>query len=852
MTLNKYHQKRNFGSTAEPPGEIQKSERALIFVVQKHAATRLHYDFRLEMEGVLKSWAVPKGPSMNPEDKRLAMMVEDHPYEYKDFEGNIPEGNYGAGNVIVWDHGTYTSTDHTANQDPEDSLLAALKKGHLSIILKGEKLKGEFSLVKMTGKQENAWLLFKKSDSFATNKDILIKNKSVMSNITLESLEKKQKKSTSSETKKSISNDRQVELSGMPKLPAEFISPMLAEITTQTFDDQNWVFENKYDGYRTIAVINPDQVNLYSRNHLSFNKSFGSIVQELKKIEHIAVLDGEAVILNNTGHSDFQLLQNHLKSGGGTLTYFVFDILNLDGNDTRNLTLLERKELLKMLLAKYSFQNIFYSEHIIGKGKAYFEQAVKNQQEGIMAKKSDSPYRSGRRSSDWLKIKIVMTEEAIIAGITEPRGTRNFFGALLLARYEDGKLKFIGKCGTGFDEKTLKDLYSKFEPEFTNSSPFTDKINLPDKIQWLRPKYVCQVKFAEWTQDDHLRHPVYLGLRIDKRANEVSLTNDKNAIPMKTQTEKTQNKPSGNAVKYENDSDLKIGKINLHLTNQNKIYFPEDLISKGDLINYYTQVSEIILPYLKDRPQSLNRFPNGISGKNFYHKDMDIDKIPTWLKTYTTFSESNQSNIDYLLCNDLATLLYMANLGCIEINPWNSTIKNIEKPTWVVIDLDPEKIEFREVVKTALVVKEVLDNMGISCYCKTSGATGLHIYIPLASQYDYHTAKIFAELVANMVNEQLPDTTSIVRAVQQRQNRVYIDFLQNNIVQTLAAPYSVRPRPGATVSTPLDWDEVNDTLSPDQFTIKNIPDRIKEKGDLWKPVLGKGVNLKKIVSEYKK
>ena len=321
---------------------------------------------------------------------------------------------------------------------------------------------------------------------------------------------------------------------------------------------------------------------------------------------------------------------------------------------------------------------------------------------------------------------------------------------------------------------------------------------------------------------------------------------------MKTQTEKTQNKPSGNAVKYENDIDLKIGKINLHLTIQNKIYFPEDLISKGDLINYYTQVSEIILPYLKDRPQSLNRFPNGISGKNFYHKDMDIDKIPTWLKTYTTFSESNQSNIDYLLCNDLATLLYMANLGCIEINPWNSTIKNIEKPTWVVIDLDPEKIEFREVVKTALVVKEVLDNMGISCYCKTSGATGLHIYIPLASQYDYHTAKIFAELVANMVNEKLPDTTSIVRAVQQRQNRVYIDFLQNNIGQTLAAPYSVRPRPGATVSTPLDWDEVNDTLSPDQFTIKNIPDRIKEKGDLWKPVLGKGVNLKKIVSEYKK
>jgi bifunctional non-homologous end joining protein LigD len=836
MIVSKYHQKRKFDSTREPKGELQQAGNALIFVVQQHAASHLHYDFRLEMEGVLKSWAIPKGPSMNPDDKRLAVMVEDHPYDYKDFEGNIPKGNYGAGNVIVWDKGTYIPADDSKKEASEKILLAGLKKGHLSIILQGEKLKGVFSLVKMHGDQDNAWLLMKKTDSFATDKDILKKDKSVNSGETLKSLETRYKsgKSAVKENKK-----EQLET-------AEFIAPMLAETATKPFDDQLWVFENKYDGYRTIAVINSDKVNLFSRNGLSFDKKFKTIAEELKKISHTAVLDGEVVIEDDSGRSDFQLLQNNLKTGKGTLSYYVFDLLNLDGQDIRSLKLSERKELLKMLLNKSTLSNVLYSEHVTAEGKSFFDLAKTNQQEGIMAKKSDSPYRAGKRSSEWMKIKITRSEEAVIVGITEPRGSRRYFGAILLARYDGENLIYAGKCGTGFDFRSLKDLYSKFESAFTNESPLNKAVKVREKVQWIKPVFVCQVKFTEWTNDNHLRHPVFMGLRADKKAEDVKVT-----TPIEIPDMKEKASPARKSHKYKNESDLKIGRVNVHLTNQNKIYFPEDSISKGDLIAYYEQVAEIILPYLKDRPQSLNRFPNGIYGKSFYHKDMDVERIPSWLKTYKTYSESNNADIDYLLCNNKASLLYMVNLGCIDINPWNSSIKHITKPDWVVIDLDPEEIDFKEVVRTALVVKEVLDELKIDAYCKTSGATGLHIYVPLAAKYDYEAVKIFAELISHSVNSRLPETTSILRPVKKRKHRVYIDFLQNRIAQTLAAPYSVRPKPGATVSTPLEWSEVNEDLSPQMFTIKNALQRFAQKGDLWKPVLGKGANLEKLFEKKK-
>jgi len=507
MTLNKYNQKRNFNFTEEPKGENVKLQNDLIFVVQKHAASHLHYDFRLELDGVLKSWAIPKGPSMDPNDKRLAIMVEDHPYTYKDFEGTIPEGNYGAGTVIVWDNGTYTLPEEQSKAATENKLKTDLEKGHLSFILKGTKLKGEFSLVKLNNKEDNSWLLIKKNDSYATDIDVLKKDKSVISKATLKDVEKK------SIPIKENGN-------------AEYIKPMLAHTVEKPFDDKNWIFETKYDGYRTIAVINPDQVNLFSRNHLSFNKNFKEIADELKKINHVAVLDGEIVIEDVTGRSDFQLLQNYIKTGKGKLKYYVFDILNLDGNDTSNLSLLQRKELVEILLNKFSLSNVFYSQHIQEKGISFYEQAIKKKLEGIMAKEANSQYKAGKRSAEWLKIRISQQEEAIIIGITESKTSRGYFGALLLAQYDHEKLRFIGKCGTGFKEETLKELYEQFEPYFIEESLMKDKIPIRDKIKWLKPKFVCQVKFTEWTQDHYLRHPVFQGLRIDKKANEVLFSLD--------------------------------------------------------------------------------------------------------------------------------------------------------------------------------------------------------------------------------------------------------------------------------------------------------------------------------------
>ena len=837
MSLSKYNQKRDFKQTQEPKGKKQKSAKELIFVVQKHAASHLHYDFRLEIDGVLKSWAVPKGPSMNPDDKRLAMMVEDHPYSYKDFEGTIPEGNYGAGNVIVWDNGTYTPDEPSTN--PVKTLLAALDKGHLSFILKGKKLKGEFSLIQLKGKQENAWLLIKKQDPYAIESDILDQNQSVISQRTLEELEKNSEKITERSNSKK-SNDS-------APTPAVFIKPMLASTKEKAFDDSDWVFENKYDGYRAIAVINPTDVQLFSRNRLSFNSNFKPIADELQKLDHIAVLDGEIVVEDENGKANFQLLQNYLKTGFGTLKYYVFDLLNLDGNSITELSLLERKELLKILLNKYDFKNVLYSEHTIEKGIDQFDNVIKNKGEGIMAKRANSIYSSNKRSNDWLKIKIANEEEAIIIGITKPKNSRKYFGAILLGQYYGKRLQFIGKCGTGFTDATLKELYAKLESYFMEESPLSEKTGIRDEIQWVKPKLVCQVKFSEWTNDRHLRHPVYMGLRIDKKPAEVFVPSNAKA----NKTTKTQVKVDIMKQKLthetETDYDLKIGKTTLHLTNQNKIYFPEDGITKGEVVQYYNEVADFILPYLKDRPQSMNRFPNGINAPGFYQKDVDVDKIPSWLKTKKVFSESNEEYLNYLICNDKATLLYMANLGCIDMNPWNSTIKHIENPDWLVIDIDPEKDDFKEVVKTALIVKEVLEELETDCYCKTSGATGLHIYIPLGAQYDYDSIKILGELLAIEIQSRLPKTTSLERSIKKRNHKIYIDYLQNRRGQTLAAPYSVRPKAGATVSTPLEWSEVNSKLHPSQFTIKNVLKRFEKKGDLWQPVLGKGANIKRIL-----
>lgn len=617
---------------------------------------------------------------------------------------------------------------------------------------------------------------------------------------------------------------------------------MLAETSSKPFNNKNWIFETKYDGYRCITVID-QHVNLFSRNKLSFNDKFENIFIELKKISHKVILDGEIVIEDNVGRSNFQLLQQYQKTKKGIVKYYVFDILNLDGNDVTTFSLIKRKELLQLLLSKFPSEHIIFSPHIAEKGIDFYELAIKKNWEGIMAKDANSMYRIGKRTDEWQKIKILQQTETFIIGITLPKGARMYFGAIMLAQLEDNVLKYVGNCGTGFDDNTLKNLYQKFETYFTDISAVKEKVKIIGKIQWMLPHFVAIIKYAEMTADGHLRHPVFLGLKVEKVNLADTELSPKNDVKIDTSLESN----------TQHSIDLTIGKNIVHLTNQNKIYFPESNITKGELINYYNQIAEIILPYLINRPQSMNRFPNGINGQSFYHKDVDVSKIPNWLQTVKIYSDSNVKHIDYLLCNDKETLLYMGNLGCIELNPWNSAIQNIENPDWVVIDLDPEKDDFLEVVRTALMVKKVLDQLEIDCYCKTSGATGLHIYLPLEAKYTYETALIFAELIARRIVEKLPETTTILRNIKSRNHKIYIDYLQNRHGQTLASVYSVRPKPGATVSTPLEWNEVNDTLHPSQFTIKNTLKRLEKKGDLWKPVLKSGVDLnlviKKIISE---
>jgi bifunctional non-homologous end joining protein LigD len=604
---------------------------------------------------------------------------------------------------------------------------------------------------------------------------------------------------------------------------------MLAKIGDKPFDSDDWVFEIKYDGYRALALIDQN-VDLISRNNLSFNKIFAPLLNDLKKLKHSAILDGEVVIENAKGVSDFNLLQNYQRSGAGILKYYVFDILMLDENDIRNLPLLKRKELLKLLIEKQNLKQTFFSKHIKKNGIQFYKQAIKQGLEGIIAKNEKSLYYSGKRSNMWLKIKINQEEEAIIIGLTAPQGNRKEFGALLLGAYKNGILTYIGNCGTGFSDVTLKEVYTKLQPYFIAISPLKENITLNKKVQWVKPKLICQIKFSEWTKDGFMRHPVFMGFRIDKKANEVMITAEENTL------------------KKSSAYDIQIEKKKIHITNPQKIYFPDDQITKNDIIKYYDEISPIILPYLINRPESMNRFPNGITGEHFFQKDVDADKIPEWIKTKKIYSESNSKFVNYILCNNKATLLYMANLGCIELNPWNSQIARLENPDWAVIDLDPEDIAFKEVVKAALQVKKIMDQVETECYCKTSGATGLHIFIPLAKKYNYDVVKSFAELIAHNVFASLPATTSIIRNPQKRQQKVYLDFLQNRKGQTLAAPYSVRPRLGASVSTPLEWHEVNNKLDPGNFTIKTIFKRLDKKGDLWKPVIEKGADIEKIIN----
>jgi bifunctional non-homologous end joining protein LigD len=816
MSLNLYHHKRHFNQTPEPRGKEADSRGPLRFVVQKHDASRLHYDFRLELDGTLKSWAVPKGPSLNPADKRLAMMVEDHPLDYRTFEGIIPEGNYGAGSVIVWDQGTYHAGDADDRNGSEKSLRAGLAKGHLTFVLEGEKLRGEFSLLKLRRGEENAWLLIKKQDEHASTEDVGKEDRSVISGLNLEEIAA----GKSARTKKAAAKPKGVRRK-KPKSTAmpHDIKPMLASLVEEAFDRDDWLFEIKWDGYRAIAEVTTDKVRLYSRNHKSFENRFAPIFTALGDLGHEAVLDGEVVVLDKDGRSQFQLLQYYQKSGIGNLQYFVFDLLYLDGRDLRSLPLRERKALLAGVLK--DVPNVRVSEHIEKRGIDFFRAAAKQGLEGIIGKDGNSPYREGTRNLDWVKIKTSQRQEAVIGGFTAPRGSRAGLGALVLGVYEGDQLVYIGHTGGGLDTQGLEDLRERLDPLIQKECPFEKKPKTNAPVQWVKPRLVCEVRFQEWTGDGRMRQPIFVGLREDKPARQVKREKE---LP----ASKVADKKSGPTPT---------------LTSLDKIYWPDDSYTKGDLIEYYRGIAPVILPYLRDRPMSMHRHPNGIDADSFFQKDVSKQPPPEWVETVVVPADDGKKRVEYVLCQNEETLLYLANLGCIEMNPWTSHVPTLDRPDFLVIDLDPEAITFEKVVEAALTLRKVLDKAEIECLCKTSGKRALHICVPLGAKYDHDVARQFAELLATQVNAVIPETTSLERRPVNRQRKVYLDYLQNRRGQTLAAPYSVRPAPGATVSTPLKWTEVKKSLDASRFTIRTILKRIEKVGDLWKPMDGRGVDL---------
>jgi bifunctional non-homologous end joining protein LigD len=617
---------------------------------------------------------------------------------------------------------------------------------------------------------------------------------------------------------------------------------MLAKLHEGAFNDPDWIFEIKWDGYRAIAELNKKDLRLYSRNGLSFRDDYALVYEELKKIKKDVVLDGEIVALDHEGKAHFQLLQNYKNDKSVPICYYVFDCLYINGKSIEDKPLIERKKLLKRLLPKSNI--IRYCDHVEERGKDFFVLMQQQGLEGMIAKRANSTYAEDTRSSNWLKVKHVLTEEAVIAGYIEPRGGRKYFGSLVLGIYKRGKFVYIGHTGTGFNDRTLKDVYARLQPLKTDKSPFGADVPLNGKVTWVKPKLVCNLKYSEITGTGTRRHPVFLGMRIDKEAEEVHeevrYTDSPHSKSKKTTIAKPRNMETIKGL----------GAKKVAFTNLDKVFWPDEGYTKGDVIKYYNAVYAYIIKYMKDRPESLFRTPNGIEAGGFFHKDAGL-AAPDWVKSVPLYSGSAEKEINYIICNDRPTLLYLANLGCIEMNPWNSRLLHLDNPDYLVMDIDPsDNNTYDQVVETANVIKEILDKAGAASFPKTSGATGMHIYVPLGAKYAYEQAKEFAHLIATLAHDQLPEFTSLERSLSKRgKDHIYIDYLQNRRGQTLSCAYSLRPKPRATVSTPLEWKEVKKGLLPTDFTFKNIMQRVEKKGDLFSGVLLKGIDMMKCIKK---
>ncbi len=634
---------------------------------------------------------------------------------------------------------------------------------------------------------------------------------------------------------------------------------MLATLT-EPFDQEGWVYEIKWDGYRAVSIANAEKSILLSRNNKSFNEKFYPVRQAIADWGIQAVVDGEIVVLDDHGKPDFGSLQNWRSEADGDLVYYVFDLMWLNGYDLTKVPLAERRELLMQILP--AGHSIIRMSNAFDSTASDLLKAVRKMGlEGIMAKKEDSLYYPGTRSKEWLKMKSNKRHEVVIGGYTQNEGSSKSFSSLLVGIYKNRQLVYTGKIGTGFSDQLQKEMMKLFKPLIRKNNPFegTIDVNKPSRFRpdppnasatWLKPELVCEVSYTEMTSDGVMRHPSFEGMREDKNAKDVheeievaAKKSTKPKILKETIMPTIDNSKKTLLNPTESTQVKKVNGHELKFTHVDKLFWPKEKITKGDLLNYYYQVSSQMLPYLKNRPESLNRYPDGYAGKSFYQKDVK-GKAPEWADTFPYRSADEAIDKEFLVVQDEASLLYMVNTGCIEINPWSSTMQKPDHPTWCIIDLDPDKNNFDTVINVAQVTHQILEAAGIDSYCKTSGSTGIHIYMPLNAKYTYEQSKEFARLIVTMVQREMPKVTSIERQVSKRKGKIYLDFLQNRPQATVAAPYSVRPKPGATVSMPLHWDEVKKGLKMTDFTLKNVMPMLKERGDIFKGVLGKGIDMK--------
>jgi bifunctional non-homologous end joining protein LigD len=829
--LEAYRKKRDPERTPEPFGG-RRPGGGRMFVVQKHAARRLHYDLRLEMDGVLKSWAVPKGPSVHAEEKRLAVHVEDHPIEYADFEGVIAPGNYGAGSVIVWDRGWYRSAK------PED-LLEQLRRGKLEVELFGYKLRGRWTLARMSG-QEKEWLLLKKADGAAAGEELVDRYpQSILSGLTVEEM---------ADVPGRLASIRQhLESLDAPRREVAARSQpfMLATLDERAPSDKGWLFEIKFDGVRVLAARRAEQVELYGRSGQLITGRYPDLVRALVAlpVEHF-VIDGEIVALDESGRPSFQRLQprmawtdpREIEAAAARVPVegVFFDCLALDGHDLRRLPLTRRKDCLRLLVPPLG--PVHYVDHVLEHGPSFLEAANEQRLEGIVAKKAASLYTGGR-SRDWIKIKCQRRQEFVIGGYTDPQGSRGHFGALHIGVYDGARLVYVSKVGTGFDQAGLKILWEKLQPLARATPPFdTGAIPKGKSHHWVEPKLVCEVRFSDWTNDGGIRHPTFIGLRSDKR-------------PEDCRREATLPAPHDDALAMQADPPVPsppttrepVAK-DVKLTNLKKTFWPADGYTKGDLVAYYERVAPLLLPYLRDRPLVLTRYPDGITGKSFFQKDAP-EFAPAWVRTERVYSKDAEREIDYFVVDDVESLRYVANSGTIPLHLWASRLGSLERPDWLVLDLDPKGAPFTDVVKVARALHRILDDLELPSYPKTSGATGLHILIPLGARYTYGEVRTFARLLAVLGVEAKPEISTIARPLRSRGGKVYIDFGQNGHGQTIVGPFSLRPLPGAPASCPLTWSEVTARLDPARFTMVTVPKRFDRIADPLAPVLTGAIDM---------